>query len=177
MPRLCSVLLTLLMLAMGGQAIAQSGGAHRRGADAPRGDRPREDAGGERPEATRMDPNDPRTQLARVSRALKLTPAQAALWQAYEDSVLELLSDLNRTATTPPGEDAVHQIDRKVDTVRNRLAALEDLSDAAKKLYASLSGEQKELADRMLPGTVPALYSGQPVSTRGEGRPPGERAR
>jgi hypothetical protein len=150
MPRLCSFLLTLLMLAMGGQAIAQSGG--------------------ERPEATRMDPNDPRTQLARVSRALKLTPAQAALWQAYEDSVLELLSDLGRTATVPPGEDAVHQIDRKVDTVRNRLAALEDLSDAAKKLYASLSGEQRELADRM-------LYSGQPVPSRGEGRPPGARAR
>jgi hypothetical protein len=157
MPRLCSFLLTLLMLAMGGQAIAQSGG--------------------ERPEAARMDPNDPRTQLARVSRALKLTPAQAALWQAYEDSVLELHSDLGRTATVPPGEDAVHQIDRKVDTVRNRLAALEDLSDAAKKLYASLSGEQRELADRMLPGTVPALYSGQPVPSRGEGRPPGARAR
>jgi hypothetical protein len=91
--------------------------------------------------------------------------------------VVALLDDLSRNAQAPGGENALQQIDRKVDTVRNRLTAMEDLLDAAKKLYAALSDGQKEMADRMLPGTVPALYSGQAASSRGEGRPPGERAR
>lgn len=53
---------------------------------------------------------------------------------------------------------------------------MEELSEAAKKLYATLSSEQKTVADRMIPGTVPALYAGQASSFRAEGRP-GDRSR
>lgn len=178
MSRQTIALVAVLLFASCGQSLAQFGGARRGGADSPGGGRSRQGATAERPEATRMSAGDQmRMQLASAGLALKLTPDQNALWQAYEDRVLDLLSDLSRNANAPAGENALQQIERKVDTVRNRLAAMEDLSDAAKKLYAALSDAQKEMADRMLPGTVPALYSGVAATPRGEGRPPGERAR
>jgi len=50
--------------------------------------------------------------------------------------------------------------------VRNRLAAMEDIADAASQLYAVLSPEQRKVADDLLPTTVPALYSGLPEFPR-----------
>jgi hypothetical protein len=162
MSRLLTALVTLLLPAIFGEALAQSGDNRSRGG-----------ASSERPAVTRTSTSEQmRMQLNSVRAALKLAPEQNPLWQTYEDRVADLLSDLSRSANPPPGENAIQQIDRKVDTVRNRLAAMEDLSDAAKKLYAALSGEQREAADRMLAGTVPALYSGQSPSFRGDGPPP-----
>jgi hypothetical protein len=165
------LLLPLFLLAACGQVAAQTGGGHRGGEG-----RSRQEAGAEPAEVTRMSPNDQvRMQLNGVRAALRLSPAQGAAWQVYEDRVIELLEDMARVAESPAGEGALKQIDRKVDLARNRLAALEDLSDAAKKLYASLSGEQKATAERMLPGTVPALYAGQAIRPQGERRPRGTR--
>jgi hypothetical protein len=67
-------------------------------------------------------------------------------------------------------EDALHQIDRRVDIVRNRLAAMEDIADAARLLYSMLSADQRKMADELMPTTVPALYSGLPDFPR----PPGD---
>lgn len=167
MSRLLVAFVALLLPAILGEALAQSGER-----------RSREGAGGERPAVTRTSVSEQMLmQLNGVRSALRLTPAQNPLWQAYEDRVTDLLSDLSRSANPPEGETAVRQLDRKVDTVRNRLAALEDIADAAKKLYAGLSPEQKEVADRLLAGTIPALYSGQLSSFRGEGPPPGGEGR
>lgn len=166
-----SLLLSLALLAACGQASAQSGGPHRGGEG-----RARQGPGGEPPEVTRMSPNDQvRMQLNGVRSALRLSPEQGAAWQVYEERVIELLEDMARVAESPAGEGALKQIDRKVDLARNRLAAIEDVSDAAKKLYASLSSEQKATADRMLPGTVPALYAGQAIRPQGERQPHGTR--
>ena len=107
---------------------------------------------------TRMSANDKvRMQLTDARLALKLTPEQNPVFQTYQDRVIGLLSDLGRGADAPEGEDALRLIDRRVDQARNRLAAMEEISDAAKKLYAVLTPEQKAAADRTLPGTVPAL--------------------
>jgi len=163
------LLLPLFLLAACGQVAAQMGGGHRGGES-----RSRQAPGGEPSEVTRMSPNDQvRMQLNGVRSALRLSPEQGAAWQAYEDRVIELLEDMARVAESPAGEGALKQIDRKVDLARNRLAALEDLADAAKKLYASLNSEQKATADRMLPGTVPALYAGQSARPLPERRPRG----
>ena len=159
------LLLALLLAFASAQAQAQFGGGRHGGS----GSGSRQNAGSEPSEVTRMTPNDQvRMQLNSVRSALRLSPEQNAAWQAYEDRVIELLEDMARVAEPPAGEGALKQIDRKVDVVRNRLAALEDLSDAARKLYASLSSDQKIVADRMLPGTVPALYSGQAVRPQAE---------
>jgi hypothetical protein len=98
-----------------------------------------------------------------VQRRLKLQPQQQAAWDTYAQRVRALMLDqLRGIPRAPENEDAPHQINRRVDVVRNRLAAMEDVADAAGQLYTLLSPEQRKLADELLPTTVPALYSGVP---------------
>lgn len=157
------VFILLLLTAVCEQALAQFSGMRRGGEG-----RSRPDSAAPRPEATRLSANDQiRLQLTDVRLALKLTADQNASWQTYENKILALLADLGRGVSTPSGDRAPGQIERKVDLVRNRLTAMEEISEAAKMLYAILSDEQKAVADRMLAGTVPALYSGA-AAGRGE---------
>lgn len=116
-------------------------------------------------QATRKGPpdaanNQVRTQLASVRSALKLTPEQAPNWQLYESKVTELLDEIGRGFTPPAGTTAIRQIDARVDVVRQRLTAMEDIADAAAKLYSGLSDEQKGTADRLLAATLPMPYPG-----------------
>jgi LTXXQ motif family protein len=159
MPRVRTVFALLLLIAVCGQAAAQYGG--RRGGS--ERDRARPDPV-QRDGVTTMSPNDQaRMQLSNVRSTLKLTPEQDSVWQAYENKVVGLLDDLSRDANPPQGGNAVKQIDSRVDVVRNRLTAMEEIAEAANKLYASLSDEQKAMADRALAGTLPALYLGTPA--------------
>lgn len=99
--------------------------------------------------------------LSETAAALHLTPRQQVLWDSFQTRIGNLMADQIRGyINTPTGRTAVQQIDSKVDTVRDRLAAMEDIADAAKALYASLDQKQKETADLRLAATVPALYSG-----------------
>ncbi len=116
-------------------------------------------------QATRKSPPDgvssqARVQLASVRAALKLTPEQAPNWQLYESKVVELLDELGRGFTPPANVTAIRQIDARVDSVRQRLTAMEDIADAAAKLYNGLSTEQKGTADRLLAATLPTPYAG-----------------
>jgi len=95
-------------------------------------------------------------QLLSARTQLKLGPPQVAAWNAYEDSIRALLDDLSRSASDGSGS-AVQRVDRRVDLARNRYAALESVADAMRVLYAQLDGEQRLMADRVLPGTVPSL--------------------
>ena len=149
-------LVLILSLAFAGQACAQFGGGTRRGGTAGSSTESRARPSEALSDVTRLTANDQiRLQLTELRLALKLAPAQAASWQDYESRVIALLDDLGRGADVSRGGGALKQIERRVDIVRNRLAAMEDLSDAAKKLYDGLSDEQKAAADRLLPGTVP----------------------
>jgi hypothetical protein len=150
------LVLALVLAAVAcGDAAAQYG---RRGAPGGAGNQsmPRD-------EVTMMSANDQaRLQLSSARMALKLTPEQAPAWQVYENKVVDLLDDLARGSSTPEG-NALKQINARIDVVRNRLTALEDISDAAVKLYGVLTEEQKSTADRTLAGTLPTLYSGAPL--------------
>ena len=108
--------------------------------------------------------------LQDVKKRLKLKTSQQAAWNTYARRVQALMEDLMRGVGRPPpeNEDAVHQINRRVDLVRNRLAAMEDIADAAGQLYSMLSADQRKLADDLLPTTVPTLYSGLPDSALGQ---------
>lgn len=119
-------------------------------------------------------------QLQDTATALNLAPAQLVLWDTYQERVGALMADqIKLTPYRTPRQNAPQQIAGKVDTVRNRLTALEEIQEAANQLYASLDDEQKRTADRLLPATVPALYSGLAGEAVGEGRreagSPGER--
>lgn len=138
----------------------------------PDGDRGHRDDSGEsrsrRPRGEQRSSDGPgsiredlQTQLSEVEQRLSLTPFQQVRWDRYREAVGALMADQLRMDPRPVARvDAPRQIERRVDLVRNRLVAMEDIAEAAKQLYGSLDDEQKRIADRLLPGTVPALYSG-----------------
>ena len=99
-------------------------------------------------------------QLQLTVEALKLNPKQNVLWDAYVEKVSALMADQMKLSPVRARQTATQQIAQKVDTVRNRLTAMEEIQEAASKLYGALDENQKKTADQMLPGTVPALYSG-----------------
>jgi len=117
-------------------------------------------------------------QLAEAHDKLKLRPDQEALWDAYAEKTVALMADQLRAPPETPKDQvqsATAQIERRVDVVRNRLAAMEEIADAAKRLYAKLDPGQRTQADQWLPPTVPELYSSLWQGSSG-GRPgPGGR--
>lgn len=112
-------------------------------------------------------------QLDNVQYQLRLRPGQEVLWAAYQEKVGALLEDQLRPRRETVGGNALQQMDGKIDIVRNRLAALEDISGAARKLYQQLDTAQREMADRLLPATLPAGDPGLGAERPGNpGRPP-----
>ncbi|MBU0601798.1 MAG: Spy/CpxP family protein refolding chaperone [Gammaproteobacteria bacterium] len=148
--------LTLLLTACAGSPDSGDDHPHRGGPPPGRGD-----ARGSNVDGAARVRDDLQTQLSGVERALALTPTQQPAWDRYRDSVGTLMADQFRLDPRPVARlDALRQIGRKVDVVRNRLGAMEDVADAANALYALLDATQRRVADRLLPGTVPPLYSG-----------------
>ncbi len=111
-------------------------------------------------------------QLEDLQDALRLTPAQQSLWNAYSDRLLKLADDIARARfaarRTTGDETALQQLDRLADVAHNRMTAVEDIAEAGKALYSGLSPEQKRTADRRLApialqlagsGTAPPMAS------------------
>jgi hypothetical protein len=149
-------LVAALLLAMAVPACAQLGlgGGGRSGG----GDRRSGREGNEQrsTEAARLSANDQiRLHLTDLRIALGLKPEQTGPWQAYDDKVIEMLSESAHDATASAGGNALNQIDRRVAAEQKRAVAMQQLSNAARKLYSTLSDEQKRVADRLLPGTLP----------------------
>lgn len=134
---------------------------------------------GEDSEKQRSPSQSPFAGIARsletAERELKLTPAQYPLWQRYQRRVEDLLDDQMRAPLASDAAGGINAITRKVDVVRNRLAAMEQIERSARALHAALTPEQQKSADALLPATVPALYSGLAVAAEGEAGKPGER--
>jgi hypothetical protein len=62
-----------------------------------------------------------------------------------------MLDDVRRGARVSAREtSAPIRLDALADNARNRLTAVEDIVDAGKALYAVLTPQQKEVADRRL---------------------------
>lgn len=91
-------------------------------------------------------------QITELDEDLKLAPDQRRAWGAYVDRLQRLGSDIarNRNAMRFPAGNASQQFDFLADAIRNRLTAFEDVADAGKALYAVLTPEQREVADRRL---------------------------
>ena len=121
--------------------------------------------------------------LHELRQDLKLTPAQQSAWDSYEAKIRALVADMKRErirrmqqAEEP--KTALQRIDQMTDNARNRLAALEEIADAAKSLYAVLTPEQKTIADARLasviPGTNGPMSGGTPPGPDGMRGGPGE---
>jgi hypothetical protein len=117
-------------------------------------------------------------QLDNLRFQLKLHPEQESAWLSYQEKVGALVADQLRPEPTAVAEagNAVRQVDRKADVVRNRLAAIEDIGDAARHLYDLLDEQQRAVADRLLAATVPSVYSGASADRSSAFCAPGGRA-
>jgi hypothetical protein len=93
-----------------------------------------------------------RLQLGELEEDLKLTPAQRPAFATYAERMRRLAEDLARARTSARYAEgpAPQQLDRLADIARDRLAAVEDIVDAGKALYATLAPAQREVADRRL---------------------------
>jgi hypothetical protein len=92
--------------------------------------------------------------LALMEADLHLTPQQRESWQGFADKVRAYASDLSRerARTGIPASEGItisglQHIDLITDGARIRLNELEDIRTAANALYATLSPDQKKIAD------------------------------
>lgn len=120
--------------------------------------------------ARRMMIEQNNERLAKAYSQLAISAQQSTAWDSYASSVGALMADVLRAQQVEP-EDAggLQRLDLRVDAARNRYAAIENVADAMRALYASLSDDQRRTADRVLPATVPTLYGGALISTLAPG--------
>lgn len=169
---LSALLVLVFTLLATTESFAQFGGGFPGGSA--RGSRSRPD-GGAREQRRAMQDNSPEQiedRLGMLEEDLRLTAEQRTTWQLYVDRVRAYAADIGRERERGPmssGQfNALAQIDRTVDTARNRLTALEDIAAATKSLYGSLTFQQKIVADPRLATIVSTIAN--PAPDRG-GRP------
>jgi len=89
--------------------------------------------------------------MSQLEEDLQITATQMPLWKTYRARVMDMLEDTKRGPRVSASETtAPKRLDALADMSRNRLTAVEDIVDAGKALYASLTPAQKEVADRRL---------------------------
>ena len=89
--------------------------------------------------------------MSQLEEDLQITAPQMPLWKTYRSRVMDMLEDTKRGPRVSASETtATKRLDALADMARNRLAAVEDIVEAGKALYASLSPAQKQVADRRL---------------------------
>ena len=89
--------------------------------------------------------------MSQLEEDLQITAQQMPLWKAYRTRVMDMLEDTKRGPRVSASETtAPKRLDALADMSRNRLTAVEDIVDAGKALYATLTPAQKEVADRRL---------------------------
>jgi hypothetical protein len=177
--------LFIAAMTVAGEAAAQFGGGFPGGGMGRRGGGMGGNQGGQSSRNERSVPNPnaesgaPQQQviLEELRTDLRLLPEQQPAWNTYVDKLAAIAADAARERTRAQGMpqgSAPQQFDRAIDAARNRLTALEDVAMAAKALYASLSEQQKAVADtrlaRAVPGATEPRQAGGGMPDRQTGR-------
>lgn len=92
---------------------------------------------------------------------LQLDAGQGFYWHKFE-AKLDAYSKLfyeEKPVTAYTSDSAPRQFARLTDSFQNRLAALEDIEEAAKELYALLNADQQKTANQFLLSVVPNFAS------------------
>ena len=96
--------------------------------------------------------------LSLIQEELKLETAQFGAWLTFASKVRAFALDIAREKTYASASSyqavGLQHIGQTLDTVRNRLTALEDVESSAKPLYLVLKPEQKSLLDMRIPTVV-----------------------
>ena len=118
-------------------------------------------------------------ELSNLEESLKITAAQRDAWNLYVERLRRFADDVarNRSAMRFPKDGVPQQFDLLVASATNRLTAIEEFAEAGKALYAGLTPDQREIADRRLAriatplvtGDLPAGMSAAAGSPRGPG--------
>jgi hypothetical protein len=155
-------LVVALALAFAASAQTPGGAGHRTGSKG--GDGPLTRPGDDR--ITGPNTADLVTmRMGQLEEDLNLRPDQLGPWKVYRDRVMQMLDDQRRamraaSAYTAIETSAPKRLDALADAARDRLTAVEDIVDAGKALYASLTPEQRTLADRRLALPLATLSGG-----------------
>jgi hypothetical protein len=184
--RVGALLVALATLAIAATALAQSPGGQGGG----RGGMPG-GPGGQRPQGARGMPVGDvplnpgalvQRQLDELEDDLQPTAAQSGAWSAYADALQKLADDVERgrfeARTTTPGQaSAPQQLEQIAAGARRRMALVESIVELGRTFYATLSAEQKAIADRRMGLPLSLLATGvAPTGTaNGAGRGEGER--
>jgi len=150
---------------VGGGARGTSPGSRGGGADTSHVPPPRtQGAPDANPQSTLQSAVQYRLEL--LEEDLRVRPEQQNAWRNYKDRVLKLADDTLRSARTALAGDmsAPQRLDRLSDIARDRLTAIEDIVDAGKQLYATLTPGQQAVADRRMAVPVMALVGVEPNS-------------
>jgi len=114
-------------------------------------------------------------QLDRLESELKLSPEQREAWNAYADRILGLADDMTRsrfvarTAPRPTDATAIEQLDQLAASERKRLGTIDEIAAAGKALYATLTADQKRIADHKLVLPIRPLATGVVLPGTGGG--------
>ena len=108
---------------------------------------------------------DARDRLQTLRSKINPSTEQISLWNRYDVAASRAIDDQRRWHNRDHRQDVLGpalQLDRIIlDELRDRTAALEDIEDAAKPLFASLSTEQKDLATKEMPAILSDLAGNQ----------------
>ena len=114
-------------------------------------------------------------QLDQLENELKLSPEQREAWNAYADKILGLADDMTRsrfvarTSPRPTDATAIDQLDQLAASERKRLGTIDEIAAAGKALYATLTADQKRIADRKLVLPIRPLATGIVLPATGGG--------
>ena len=113
--------------------------------------------------------------LEQLRDRLKLSSEQLPLWTNYANKISAYTGVFYREKPVLASQQntAPQQVARLVDALQNRLAALEEVESATKKLYAALDGEQQKTANQLLLSTVPSFAMGGSGAGSDDGRKKG----
>ncbi|MDD5247732.1 MAG: Spy/CpxP family protein refolding chaperone [Rhodocyclaceae bacterium] len=88
--------------------------------------------------------------LSQFKSELKITPQQEPLWQAFADKVKTTagagMKAMRDNAQTPA--PAPERMNRMIDIMKARTAAMESVNESFTRLYDGLTPEQKAIADK-----------------------------
>ena len=103
--------------------------------------------------------------LSRTADDLRINSSQEKAWNTYATRVIRLADDISRARfamrdAASEGVTAPQLFDRIAETAQNRITAVEEIVDAGRALYTTLSPTQQRLADKQLAAVVLSLASG-----------------
>jgi len=119
----------------------------------------------------RMRGNDPgaptQIQLDMLEDDFKLTETQRPAWYAYADRVQKFADATTRARsearTQAPASNAVEQLERISQEQHERQATIDEIRELGRTFYATLTPEQKVIADRRLAVPLAAIVSASTV--------------